>query len=400
MKRIRQVMDVFKQKGLYPFVHVATSPCDREMDVDGKKILMFGSYNYLGLANHPKIKQAIKDGLEKYGVGAGGVRLLSGTYDIHLELEKEVASLTRHEAALTIPSGFGTNTGVIPGFMNLLGLIKKSPFVRKGIILSDQLNHASIVDGARLSYAKTVPYKHVDILDLEKKLKKYKSRRKLIITDGVFSMDGDVAPLARIVELAKHYNALTMVDDAHAFGVIGDSGSGSAEYCGVAGQIDINMGTFSKGLGIVGGFVSGSKEMIEYLRIATRSYVFSDAIPPSIACGIKKAIDLIKEEPERRINVIKKANNLRGHLEKLGFYTYGSTTQIVPVQIGKDEDSIKASEMLFERNIYIPAVRWPAVPKNDSRLRLAVMANHTQDDIEKLIDSLKEVAYELGVLKK
>ncbi|OGY71570.1 MAG: hypothetical protein A3E05_01610, partial [Candidatus Jacksonbacteria bacterium RIFCSPHIGHO2_12_FULL_44_12] len=346
----------------------------------------------LGLANHPKIKECAIKAIEKYGVASGGVRLISGTMDIHQMMEKELALFTHYEDALTTGTGFGTNTGLIPAIINLLGSkVKISLFTKDDVILSDELNHASIIDGCRLSKAKVITYSHNDVDDLKSKLVKYKKRRKLIVTDGVFSMDGDIAPLDKIVELAQRYKALTMVDDAHAIGVLGKTGGGTAQYCGVEGKVDINMGTMSKGLGCAGGFVSGGKELIEYLRIACRSYVFSDSMPPVIAASVVAVLGIIKNSPDIRDTLDQKATYFRNGMQEMGFDTLNSATQIIPWLIGDEKKTIEVSKLLFENGIFAPAVRWPAVPKKMARIRFNIMATHTRIQLNRLLSVCEQI---------
>src|SRR3989338_3574867 len=392
MEKITKLLSQIKQRGLYPDVKVLQSACDTEVIINDKKVLMFGSYNYLGLANHPKIKECEIKEIEKYGVASGGVRLISGTMDIHQMMEKELALFTHYEDALTTGTGFGTNTGLIPAIINLLGSkVKISLFTKDDVILSDELNHASIIDGCRLSKAKVITYSHNDVDDLKSKLVKYKKRRKLIVTDGVFSMDGDIAPLDKIVELAQRYKALTMVDDAHAIGVLGKTGVGTAQYCGVEGKVDINMGTMSKGLGCAGGFVSGGKELIEYLRIACRSYVFSDSMPPVIAASVVAVLGIIKNSPDIRDTLDQKATYFRNGMQEMGFDTLNSATQIIPWLIGDEKKTIEVSKLLFENGIFEPAVRWPAVPKKMARIRFNIMATHTRIQLNRLLSVCEQI---------
>ena len=377
----------------YPETHVLETGTGTEVMVGGRPIQMFGSYNYLGLATRPEVKVAMKAAIDKYGAGSGGVRLLTGTMDIHQELERRVAAVTGHDDCLTVASGFGMNSGVIPAVVNLLGFADYFG-AKKAIIFSDEYNHASIVDGCRLAKATVEVYPHNNIEKLAKLLKKYPSRkyRKLIIFDGVFSMDGDFALVDKLVDLAKEYDAWTMVDDAHAFGVFGKDGAGSADYLGRRGQIDINMGTFSKGIGVAGGFVSGSKELIEYLRIGCRSYVFSDSLLPAIAAGIIATLNIIKAEPQLQTQVQENAQYFRDRLHEHGFDTLQSTTQVVPVLIGDEHKTADLAHKLFEAGYYAPAVRWPAVPKGMARIRFSMMSDHHRGRIDDLVAALRSFA--------
>lgn len=392
MQKIKNILDQIKQRGMYPDVKIIESAPEPEVMIGGRKILMFGSYNYLGLSTRPEVKQAAIDAIHKYGIGSGGVRLISGTMDVHQQMERELAAFTWQEDALTTGTGFGMNVGLVPAIINLLGMKVKVPFLtRDDIILSDALNHASIIDGCKLAKAKIVVYRHNDVDDLNSKLEQYKRRRKLIVTDGVFSMDGDIALLDKIVESAKKYKALTMVDDAHAVGVLGETGGGTAEHCGVKGEVDINMGTMSKGLGCAGGFVSGSNDLIEYLRIACRSYVFSDSIPPAIAASVTAILAIIRKNPQLLEQLRNNAHYFRNKMHDAGFNTLHSTTQIVPWFIGSEKKAIQAYELLWENNIFAPAIRWPAVPKGQARIRFNIMAIHTHIQLDRLLFVCKQI---------
>lgn len=390
MEEIVKILDLVKRKLGYPSVKVLQTATGSIVKVNNKDILMFGSYNYLGIANNQEVKESAKKYLDEFGVGTGGVRLLTGTMTIHEDMENVVADFTGHEACVSIASGFGANAGVVPAIINLLGF-GKYIFARKAVIFSDEYNHASIVDGCRLSNAKVVIYKHNDINDLEKKIKSfwYKNHRKLIITDGVFSMDGDIAHLDKIIDIAKKYNALTMVDDAHSIGVLGKTGAGTAEYFNRKGEIDINMGTFSKGLGVTGGFISCNRIMAEYLRIACRTYMFSDSLSPAVVGGIIGSINYIKNHSEAREKLKSNHEYFRESLKKMGFNTLQSITQVVPLLVGDDTKTINFFNELFDKGLFAPAVRWPAVPKNTGRIRFSIMATHEKDQINKALNIIE-----------
>lgn len=388
LKDIENTLEFIKKELRYPDQIVLESPTGPEVIVGGKKILMFGSYNYLGLANNEFVKDRAISTIKQYGVGSGGVRILTGTMDIHRRLEKKIAFLTGQEDAMTIASGYGTNVGVIPGLINLLGFGRVLN-ARKAVIFCDELNHASIIDGTKLSDAKIVQYRHRDIDDLEKKLKKYGSFRKLIITDGIFSMDGDIAPLPEIIDLAKKNDAMTMVDDAHGFGVVGRNGAGTADYTNRRGEIDINMGAFSKGIGVSGGFVSAKKKIIELLRVSCRSYLFSDSLSPAIIGAVDAAIDFIQMNPQILLDVQKKSAYFRDELNKLGFSTLQSRSHIVPLLIGDPNLTISFSRELFKNGLFAPAIRWPAVPENLGRIRFGISASHSYAHIDKALNVVK-----------
>jgi len=325
MEKIRNILKFLRENDFYPDPKLITgSPTNVEVVIGGRKILMFCSNDYLGLANSEVLKKAAHNAIDEYGVGSGGSRLVSGNTDIQIKLEETIAKYKGCEAAITFSTGYMANTGTIPAILDVMNLKKIGnkvvplPSLTKNIILSDELNHASIIDGCRLGHSKIVVFKHRDMKDLESKLKKYKKNRKLIVTDGVFSMDGDITPLPDIVKLAKKYNALTMVDDAHGSGVLGKDGRGTVEYFGMnPSDVDIIMGTFTKAFGGVGGFVAGSKLLIDYLRVSARTYIFSAPIPPVISAALVAAVHEAETNASLRKNLNDNAVYLRTSLQKL-----------------------------------------------------------------------------------
>ncbi len=397
MNDIRRVYRYIQDKIILPQSITLDGPTGPIVSVENKDILMLGSYNYLGLANNKAlIEEAIKT-ISTFGAGTGGVRILTGTMSIHKKLDREVADFTGYEDSLSIASGYGANVGVIPGFINLMGMAK-SIFFKKSVILSDEYNHASIVDGCRLANAKIEIYKHNDVKDLEKLVSKYKRYRKLIVTDGVFSMDGDIAPLNAILDIAKVYDASTMVDDAHAVGIIGDHGAGTASYFGRPGQVTINMGTFSKGLGVSGGFISGSSDLINYMRLACRSYMFSDALAPGVVGAVRESLRYVRSHPEIIEDLSKKSDYFRSKLNAVGFNTFKSRTQIIPILIGDQKACVKFAERLLEEGLFAPAIRWPAVPKNLSRIRFAVSASHSYEQLDFGIQIITRIGKEFKII--
>jgi len=398
MEQIKRILRWTEEHGLYPDTKIVSSAPSPEITIGEKSYISFCSNNYLGLSIHPEVKQASIEAIQKYGTGAGGARLVSGTYEVHIELEKVIAKFKCAEDAMVFSAGYLVNIGTISALMDLPATDFFSLFKQKGIILSDELNHASIVDGCRLSHAKKVIYKHRDMGDLKSKLKKYKRKRKLIVTDGVFSMDGDIAPLPDIVMLAKKYNAMIMVDDAHSTGVLGKNGRGTAEHFGLEGKVDIYMGTLSKALGGAGGFVAGNKELIKYLRIRARSYVFSTAMPPGVAGGLLTAFKQIENNPVLREKLWRNADYLRTSLKKEGFSTLESETQIIPMLIGDEENAMKTAKLLFEKGIFVAPIGWPAVPKKKARIRFTVMALHTREQIDFLIKECVDVGRTLRII--
>jgi 8-amino-7-oxononanoate synthase len=400
MKEINKILDYVDSHNLYPDLRIIQGGAEPEVMIDGKKVLMFSSNNYLGLATHLKLVNAAIDATKKYGVGSDGSRLLSGNLQIHRDFELAIAKFKGGEDAIVWPTGYSANVGVITAIMNLPNIESGSLLKRKGVIISDELNHASIIDGCRMSQREVIRYKHCDVKDLENKLKKYKRRRKLVITDGVFSMDGDIAPLDKISSLCKKYHSILMIDEAHATGMLGKNGHGTLEYFGlqVIKDVDIVLGTCSKALASTGGFVVGSKELIRYLRIFSRSYMFSTAMTPAASASLIAALEIVETEPEIRKKMWDNVEYMKAGFHKLGFDTLKSQTQIIPILIGTDEDAIKFTRKLFDKGIFGPCVRWPAVEKGKARIRFTVMATHTKEQIDYLLNCCGETGKELDLL--
>lgn len=400
---IKKTLEFINKEALYPDMHVVEgASTDPEIIIDGRKVLIFSSNNYLGLATDTRVKEVVIEGVREYGMGSGGSRLISGNTRPQKTLEKSIADFKGAEEAIIFATGYMANTGVIPALFNLPTISLKDYVAKKlfsnnkGYIFSDELNHASIVDGARLAKAERLIYKHCDTGDLEKKLKSIKGGRKLIITDGVFSMDGDIAPLDKIMELAKKYNSTVMVDDAHATGILGENGKGTAEYFGLKEQPEITLGTFTKVFGGVGGFIVGSKELVGYLRVTARTYIFSAPIPPAISLGLVKSLEIITSEKERRIKLWENVAYLKKLLTENGFDTLKSETQIIPIFIGDDQKAISASRKMLEYGIFAPCVRWPAVAHGQSRLRITLMSTHTKEQINAFFNALMKTRSEVG----
>jgi glycine C-acetyltransferase len=362
----------------------------RRVVLDGREVLLLCSNNYLGLADHPVLKKVAIEAVEGYGVGSGAARLVSGNMELHEALEVRIAAFKGTEAALVFNSGYGANTGILPAV------------VGKGdVIFSDRLNHASIVDGALLSRAKLVRYPHNDTAVLRRLLDETKgSGRRLIVTDGVFSMDGDLAPLQELVALKKEYGALLMVDDAHGTGVLGPTGRGSAEVCDVMADIDIQMGTLGKALGGFGAYVAASREVIDYLVNRARSFIFSTSLPPAVLVAAIAALDLVDstEGAALRQQLVHNAAHFRDNLKKSGFDVMGSVTQIVPVFVGGAGETMEFSRRLLDAGVFVQGIRPPTVPVGSSRLRCTLMATHTEEDIEEAVVAITRVGKELGVI--
>ncbi|MBI2577815.1 MAG: 8-amino-7-oxononanoate synthase [Candidatus Wildermuthbacteria bacterium] len=399
LKSIKNVLQFADKKNIYPSIYrIESAPTEPVVSIGQKKVLMFSSNNYLGLANDSRIKDTVIEGVKKYGVGSGGSRLLSGNTDVQEELEEKIASFKDSEAGITFLAGYMANTGGIPALMNIpeispINILKKIVSLSSpAVIFSDELNHASIVDGVRLSKAKKVIYKHLDLNHLENLLRKDRSKkRKLIITDGVFSMDGDIALLPGLIQLAESYNATLFVDDAHGSGVLGKTGKGTFEYYNLSPNSNtIVMGTFTKAFGGIGGFIVGTKELIRYLRVTARTHVFSAPIPPALVMGLIKAIEIVGDSPALPQQTMENANYLRTELQGLGFNTLHSQTQIIPVLIPDENNCIRLSKLLLERGIFAPSIRWPAVPKHKSRLRVTVMASHTKNHLDEFLQAISE----------
>ena len=354
----------------------------------GKKALNLSSNNYLGLAWDSRVKAAAAKALESYGFGATASRFVVGNYELYNQLEKEVAIFKAAEGALVFNSGYSANLGVIPALVG-----------RGDVVISDKLNHASIVDGIILSRADHQRYKHRDMASLEKVLKSCgKYRRKLLVTDTVFSMDGDLAPMKEITALKEQYGAILMIDEAHGGGVFGAEGKGLAEFAGVSKAVDINMGTFSKAFGGLGAYVSGNKLLIDYLRNKSRSLIFSTALPPAVIGGLLEALKIVRSEPWRGQALLVKAENLRKVLQEKGFDTLDSKSQIIPIVVGAASKALEFSQRLLEEGLLITAIRPPSVPVNTARLRIALMATHQEQDLELAVEKLVRVGRELAVI--
>ncbi|MCX7661904.1 MAG: aminotransferase class I/II-fold pyridoxal phosphate-dependent enzyme [Candidatus Omnitrophica bacterium] len=396
MELIVKTLREIRERNLYPKIHSLFSAVDPEVTVDGKKMLLFCSNDYLGLANHPKVKEKAIEAIYQYGVSTCASRLISGNTELHNKLERLIADFLFQEEAIVLTTGYMTNTGVIPALVNGVNIF--SLFPRKTLIISDELNHASIIDGCKESRTKIIIFPHRDTKRLEKILKKYKRTRKIIITDAVFSMDGDIAPIPEIVGLAKKYNALTMIDEAHSIGVLGRTGRGILEYFNLPfNAIDILMGTLSKAIGSIGGYIAGSRNLIDFLRVTVRSYIFtaSPLPPPSVAAAIA-AIEYIKSNPSIVESLQKNAEYLRNKFKENKFEILETQTPIIPLMLYEEQKAIRFADRLFDYGILAPCVRWPAVPKGKARIRCVVMANHNISQLDKLIEACVKVREELG----
>jgi len=386
---MRKELQLIEEQGLTRKLRSFSTGNENEVVMNEKKFLLFSSNNYLGLATDSRLKKKATEAIQKYGTGAGGSRLTTGNFDIHEQLECEIADFKKTEAAIVFSSGYLANVGVISSVMKA-----------GDTIFSDAWNHASIIDGCRLSHAKTIVYQHADMADLERKLRQsHGDGKKLIVTDGVFSMDGDIAPLPEIVALAQEYKAYIMVDDAHATGVLGNNGRGTADYFGLKDDIDYTVGTLSKALGAEGGFVATSSIAKSFLLNNARSFIFQTALAPSAIEAAREGISILQNEPERRGQLLKNAQYVRVQLAHCGFEVRGGETPIISVIIGGAHEAMQFSEKLLDEGIFIPAIRPPTVPKGSSRLRITVMATHTIEQLNTVISKMKKIGQEIGIVR-
>jgi len=374
---------------IYPYFHFLQSGQDTEVIMEGKHEIMLGSNNYLGLTSHPEVVEAGINALQKYGSGCSGSRFLNGTLDLHLEFEKKLANFLNKEACMTFSTGFQSNLGIISAIAS-----------RGDYIISDKENHASIYDGCRLSFAKLLRYEHSDMNDLEEKLKSVPSDCGiLIVTDGVFSMGGDLCKLPEIVNLAEKYGARIMVDDAHGLGVVGNGGRGTADHFGLTDKVDLIMGTFSKSLASLGGYLVASEDVVHYIKHNSRPFIFSASIPPAnIACAAK-ALDILIREPERVTNLKEIADYVREGLKARGVDIRDSYAPIIPINTYNDYDTFKICKLLFENGVYVNPVISPAVPVGQSIIRTSYIATHTKEQMDRAMDIIQKTIFEYNKSK-
>ena len=378
-----------KEKGLLTNIRTLSSPQGAWLIVDGKKVLNFCSNNYLGLANHPKLQEAAQTAIKKYGVGPAAVRTIAGTMDLHNELEERIAKFKGAEAAITFQSGFAANLGTIQALVD-----------KKDVIFSDELNHASIIDGCRLSGARIVRYAHCDPNHLEQVIKENEDtyQKAIIITDGVFSMDGDIAPLDRLQEIAEGYDILLAVDDAHGEGVLGKGGRGIVDHFNLRGKVDIEIGTFSKAFGVIGGVVSGNAIIIDWLKQRGRPFLFSSAMtPPDVAACIA-AVDILESSTEYVDKLWKNAEYFKSEMSKNGFDIGHSATPITPIMLGDAPLAQKMSKDLFENGIFATPIGYPTVPKGKARIRVMISAAHSQEDLDQGLEKFIKTGKDLEII--
>jgi len=386
---IDRALTDLREKGLYNTIRTIESASDAWVTIDGRRMLNMCSNNYLGFANDERLRVAAKRAIDEYGVGPGAVRSIAGTMSLHIELEKRIAEFKGTEAALSVQSGLNTNLATIPLLMG-----------KEDVIFTDELNHASIIDGVRLTKAQRAIFKHRDAGALAEKLEEHRDiEKKLIITDGVFSMDGDLAPLPAIVELAEEYGAMVMVDDAHGEGVVGSHGRGIVDHFGLHGRVDIECGTMSKAFGVMGGYIAGSAKLVEYLRQQARPFLFSSAAtPPDVAACIA-AIDILEKDDTPVRTLWENAGYFKSALQELGFDTGASDTPITPVMLGEAKTAWEFSKRLFAEDVFGTAIAFPTVPRGKARIRVMLSAAHSREDLDFAAEKFALVGRALGVIE-
>ncbi|MFE8694981.1 glycine C-acetyltransferase [Cytobacillus sp. FJAT-53684] len=387
---LKENLEDLKDKGLYNVIDPLESPNGPVIKINGRELINLSSNNYLGLATNERLKKAAAEAISKYGVGAGAVRTINGTLDIHIKLEEKLAEFKHTEAAIAYQSGFNCNMAAISAVMD-----------KNDAILSDELNHASIIDGCRLSKAKIIRVKHADMEDLRTRAREAKEsglyNKIMVITDGVFSMDGDIAKLPEIVEIAEEFDLITYVDDAHGSGVLGD-GAGTVKHFGLSDKIDFQIGTLSKAIGVVGGYVAGKKELIDWLKVRSRPFLFSTALTPADVVASTKAIELLMESTELNEKLWENANYLKAGLEKLGFDIGNSETPITPCIIGDEVKTQEFSKKLNEEGVYAKSIVFPTVSKGTGRVRNMPSAAHTKEMLDNALAIYEKVGKEMGII--
>ena len=389
-EKIAQFQDanIIREKGLYPYFRPIESAQDTEVMIDNKRVLMFGSNSYLGLTNHPKIKEASKKAIDKYGTGCAGSRFLNGTLDIHIELEDRLAAYTGKEATVLFSTGYQVNLGVLSCVTG-----------RNDYIILDEYDHACIIDGSRLSFSKVIKYAHNDMDDLQRKLSILPEEAvKLIAVDGIFSMEGDIVKLPQIVDLADKYGANIMIDDAHSLGVIGDKGAGTASHFGLTKEVDLIMGTFSKSLASLGGFIASDKDTIDYLKHRARSLMFSASMTPGSVASVIAALDIIESEPERIVKLWDNTNYAMKLLLEEGFDLGPTESPILPIYVRDNDKTFLVTKHLQSAGVFVNPVVSPAVPSDSSLLRFSLMATHTFDQIDEAVEKIAKAFKDVGVM--
>ncbi len=386
---LEEKVQSLKDQGVYRELPVNHGPCDHVIDLDGRRVVNLSSNNYLGFATHPRVINAAKEAVDAYGAGAGAVRTIVGNQDLIGRLEELLAEFKEEEAVITFQSGFNCNIGTIQAISG-----------KGDLLVSDELNHASIIDGVRLSKADKAVYRHADVDDLERVLKEKRAdyNNVFILTDGVFSMDGDIAPLPEIVALARRYDALTYVDDAHGSGVLGRSGRGTVDHFDLHGDVDFIVGTLSKAIGVVGGYVATKQTVKDWLLHRGRPLLFSTALPPAATAATIESVKMLMESEEHTEKLWANARYFKRSLEKLGFDTGISRTPITPVMIGDEAKTLRFSKALLEAGVFVSGIVYPTVPEGTGRLRAMISASHTKDDLDQAIEAFKETGKALDVI--
>ncbi|MDR3718758.1 MAG: glycine C-acetyltransferase [Bryobacteraceae bacterium] len=386
---LTEQLDEFKRTGSYFRLRELESACEPVCRVDGKEVINLASNNYLGLANHPKLKEAAIEAVRKYGAGSGAVRTITGTMDLHMKLERRIAAFKHSEACVVFQSGFTANAGTVSSILT-----------PDDHIISDELNHASIIDGCRLSRAKIHVFRHRDVAHAAEVLEGLKDKpgHKLLITDGVFSMDGDIGPLDKLTELAERYGAIMMVDDAHSSGVLGRNGRGTVDHFNLHGRVQIQVGTLSKAVGVLGGYVCGSQDLVEYLYHRARPFLFSTSHPPAVTAACLAAFEILETEPERVQALWDNTNYFKGALKQAGFDTGASETPITPIIVGEAKTAHAFSAALFEEGLWATGLGFPTVPQGKARIRTIVTATHTREHLDRAVEILTRVAKRMSIL--
>ena len=382
-------LESWRKAGTYQRLRVLESPCEPVSNVDGREVINLASNNYLGLADHPKLIEAAVVAAKKYGAGSGAVRTIAGTMTLHMELERRIAEFKKVEACVVFQSGFAANAGAVSAILT-----------PDDHIISDALNHASIIDGCRLSKAKIHVFQHKDTAAADKILHDLAGTpgHKLLITDGVFSMDGDIGPLPALVEIAERHGAIMMIDDAHSSGVLGRNGRGTVDHFGLHGRVDIQVGTLSKAIGVLGGYVCGSRDLIEFLYHRARPFLFSTSHPPSVAASCIAAFDILEQEPERIETLWNNTRYFKSALKSAGFNTGESETPITPIMVGEAKTAHQFSRQLFDSGLFATGIGFPTVPEGKSRIRTIVTATHTREMLDRAVEILTKVAKEMKIL--
>ncbi|MED2945986.1 glycine C-acetyltransferase [Bacillus subtilis] len=385
---LKAELDRMKENHTWQDIKQLESMQGPSVTVNHQKVIQLSSNNYLGFTSHPRLINAAQEAVQQYGAGTGSVRTIAGTFTMHQELEKKLAAFKKTEAALVFQSGFTTNQGVLSSILS-----------KEDIVISDELNHASIIDGIRLTKADKKVYQHVNMSDLERVLRKSMNyRMRLIVTDGVFSMDGNIAPLPDIVELAEKYDAFVMVDDAHASGVLGENGRGTVNHFGLDGRVHIQVGTLSKAIGVLGGYAAGSKVLIDYLRHKGRPFLFSTSHPPAVTAACMEAIDVLLEEPEHMERLWENTAYFKAMLVKMGLTLTESQTPILPILIGDEGVAKQFSDQLLSHGVFAQSIVFPTVAKGKARIRTIITAEHTKDELDQALDVIEKTAKELQLL--